>query len=79
VVTTKVLNIGSTQLVRIPEPLCFAPEVCELDIRRDGDRLILAPLEAREWPETFWAALEGIPEDFERPEQVPQARDAKGL
>jgi hypothetical protein len=29
--------------------------------------------EEQEWPDDFWLAFEGFPDDFERPAPVPQS------
>ncbi len=29
----------------------------------------------RKWPKDFWRAFDGVPEDFERPDQIPQERE----
>ena len=73
--TAKIFTSGNSQAVRIPKDFRFAPEIDEVSIRREGDQIILEPLENREWPEDFWAAFGEVPDDFERPPQVPQHRD----
>ena len=73
--SAKIFMSGNSQAVRIPMEYRFAPEMDEVSIRRDGDQIILEPLEKREWPKEFWAAFGEMPEDFERPHQVPQQRD----
>lgn len=74
--TAKVFKNGNSQAVRLPKELRFGPETHEVSIRREGEALVLEPLEREEWPETFWLAFGGMPEDFERPEQVRQEREA---
>ena len=66
---------GNSQAVRIPKEYRFAAGMEEVSIRREGDQIILEPLEEREWPEEFWAAFGEMPEDFERPRQIPQVRE----
>ncbi|HEY4563477.1 MAG TPA: type II toxin-antitoxin system VapB family antitoxin, partial [Thermoanaerobaculia bacterium] len=39
--TAKVFQSGNSQAVRLPKELRFPPEVKEVAIRRQGDRLIL--------------------------------------
>jgi len=77
--TTKIFRSGNSQAVRIPKEYRFAPEMDEVSIRREGDQVILEPLKRQEWPEEFWEAFGEMPEDFERPRQVPQLREDLGL
>ncbi len=77
--TAKIFKSGNSQAVRIPKDFRFASGVRELSIRREGDRIILEPLKAREWPEGFWEAFGDMPEGFERPRQVPQLREDLGI
>ncbi len=73
--TAKIFLSGNSQAVRIPKEFRFGPEMDEVSIRRDGNQLILEPLEKEEWPEGFWAVFGQMPGDFERPLQVHQHRD----
>jgi predicted RNase H-like HicB family nuclease len=36
----------------------------------------VAKVKAEEWPEDFWRAFEGMPDDFERPPQIRQTRES---
>jgi antitoxin VapB len=74
----KIFWSGHSQAVRLPKELRFETQVREVAIRREGDRLILEPIEAERWPEDFWGAFGGLPADFERPRQVPQLREELG-
>lgn len=62
----KIFWSGDCQAVRLPKELWFPPETEEVEVHREGDRLILEPVQGEEWPEDFWRAFEGMPEDFER-------------
>lgn len=62
----KIFWSGDCQAVRLPKELWFPPETEEVEVHREGDRLILEPVQCEEWPEDFWRAFEGMPEDFER-------------
>ncbi|MCD4748376.1 MAG: type II toxin-antitoxin system VapB family antitoxin [Thermoanaerobaculales bacterium] len=73
--TAKIFKSGNSQAIRIPKEYRFAPEMDEVSIRREGDQIILEPLENQEWPEEFWAAFGEMPEDFERPRQIQQLRE----
>lgn len=71
----KIFWSGHSQAVRLPKEMRFDEEVREVSIRRDGDRLILQPVEAERWPDDFWQAFGDMPSGFERPQQVPQLRE----
>lgn len=46
-------------------------------IRRDGDAVILEPLEKRAWPEGFWtrlASLPPLPDDVVVPPPLPSSQ-----
>lgn len=63
----KVVLIGGAQAILLPEHFHLPPGTEEVEIRRAGDALVLMPLPLEEWPEAFWSAFDGMPEDFERP------------
>lgn len=67
--TAKVFKNGSSQAVRLPKGYRFGPDTQEVSIRREGKLIVLEPLRGKVWPEEFWRAFEGMPEDFERPRQ----------
>ena len=73
--TARIFMSGNSQAVRIPKEYRFAAGMDEVSIRREGDQIILEPLEKQEWPEEFWAAFGEMPDDFERPRQIPQVRE----
>lgn len=77
--TAKVIKNRTGQAVRLPKELQFGPETREVLIRRVGETLIIEPLQAQEWPEDFWQAFGGMPDDFERSSQVGQRREALDL
>lgn len=54
-------------MVQLPEELRFPEGQREVLVRREGNRLILEPIE--EWPEDFRACLGAWTEEIERPEQ----------
>jgi len=70
----KIFWDGGSQAVRLPRELRFEPGIEEVTVRREGERIILEPVRAEEWPEDFWRAFEGMPEGFERPAQIPRRR-----
>lgn len=71
----KIFWSGHSQAIRLPKNFRFSPETSQVSIRRQGDQVILEPVKAREWPETFWQAFGDLPDDFERPRQRPQIRE----
>jgi antitoxin VapB len=74
----KIFRTGRSQAVRLPKEVRFEADQTEVRVRREGNRLILEPLD--EWPDTFLAAL-GSCRDFpEAPERTPlrRARDRFG-
>jgi antitoxin VapB len=79
VATAKVFWSGNSQAIRLPKDFRFPPDTEEVEIRREGERIVLEPVQVEEWPESFWRAFEGMPEDFERPPQVRQTRESLDL
>ncbi len=63
---------GGSQAVRLPRE--FRMPGSAVSIRRDGDAIILEPLEKRSWPDGFWtrlASLPPLPDDIVVPEPLP--------
>jgi antitoxin VapB len=70
----KVFWSGRSQAVRLPKEFRFAGT--EVRIRREGNAVILEPIERPAWPEGFWEYLDslGSPSpDFVRPEPLPES------
>jgi virulence-associated protein VagC len=61
---------GNSHAVRLPKDFRFHPDTEQVEIRREGERIILESVPVEEWPESFWRAFEGMPDDFERPPQA---------
>jgi len=74
----KVYVSGNSQVVRLPEELRFASDTEEVEAHRMGDRIVLEPVQSAEWPESFWRAFGAVTDDFARPPQVRQEREALG-
>lgn len=72
----KIFWSGNSQAVRLPKEFRFSPETREVEVRREDDRVILAPVKTQEWPTSFWDAFGSVSEDFERPASHPQRRDS---
>ena len=71
--TTQVFQNGDSQAVRLPEGFRFAAK--EVAIRREGEAVILEPIETKTWPEGFFDRIRIDDPAFARPEQgiVPPA------
>jgi antitoxin VapB len=67
----KVFWSGPSQAIRIPKAFRFTAE--EVTIRKVGDALILEPVLKRSWPPGYAASFADMPEDFERPEPLPES------
>ena len=50
--TAKLFRNGRSQAVRLPKEFRFDGE--EVEVRRDGDRVILEPSKHRLWPKGYW-------------------------
>ncbi|MBI9085061.1 MAG: AbrB/MazE/SpoVT family DNA-binding domain-containing protein [Desulfobacterales bacterium] len=66
--TAKLFQNGRSQAVRLPKAFRFKGS--EVKIRKEGDSVILEPLERTRWPENFWE-LFGPDPDFPIPEALP--------
>jgi antitoxin VapB len=69
----KLFRNGGSQAVRLPKDCRFEGD--EVEIRRDGRRVVLEPVD--EWSEAFLAVLGAWSEPIERPrsERLQSARD----
>lgn len=74
--TAKIFWSGNSQAVRLPKEFRFPAGTEEVEVHREGDRLVLEPVQREDWPEDFWRAFDGMSEDFERPPQVRQQRES---
>ena len=68
--TAKLFQNGRSQAVRLPKAFRF--KGTEVRIRKEGDRVILEPMENTRWPDGFWE-LFGADPDFETPKALPAA------
>ena len=62
--TAKLFQNGRSQAVRLPKAFRFLGT--EVKIRKEGDAVILEPLERSEWADGFWGIFAPDP-DFEIP------------
>jgi virulence-associated protein VagC len=76
-IRAKVFWSGPSQAVRLPKAFRFAAE--EVVVRKVGRTLVLEPAPKRRWPVGYVASFSSLPEDFERPEPLPDSsrRDSK--
>jgi len=66
--TAKLFVNGRSQAVRLPKAFRF--KGTEVKIRKEGDRVILEPMDNSRWPEGFWDEFSADP-DFKVPEPLP--------
>lgn len=64
----KLFQNGRSQAVRLPKAFRFKGS--EVKITKEGERVILEPLETSKWPDGFWDIFTEDP-DFETPEPLP--------
>ena len=65
--TAKLFQNGRSQAVRLPKAFRF--KGAEVKIRKEGDKVILEPLEQKTWPDGFWDAFPADP-DFKLPQPL---------
>jgi len=66
--TAKIFMNGRSQAVRLPKE--FRLKGSEVRIRKEGQKVILEPLEKTQWPRGFWDIFKPDP-DFEVPTSKP--------
>ena len=66
--TAKLFKNGRSQAVRLPK--AFRLEGTEVKIRKEGEKVILEPVEKTKWPAGFWDIFKPDPE-FEIPKPMP--------
>ena len=64
----KVFENGRSQAVRLPKAFRFKGK--EVKIGKEGDKVILEPLERAHWPEGFWDDFT-LDQDFNIPVPLP--------
>ena len=67
-ITAKIFQNGRSQAIRLPKAFRFKGN--EVKISKDGNKVILEPLENNNWPRNFWNNFT-IDEEFETPEPLP--------
>ena len=71
--TARVFKSGNSQAVRLPRAFRFDDGVKDVQVTREGDRLVLEPVPRRQFSDAFFKSLGALP-DFERPPQMKQRR-----
>ena len=66
--TAKLFKNGRSQAVRLPKAFRF--KGTEVKIRKEGEKVIMEPLDRDYWPEGFWDDFTADPE-FRTPEPLP--------
>jgi antitoxin VapB len=65
--TAKLFQNGKSQAVRLPKEFRFKGS--KVRIRKEGDKVIIEPLESSDWPAGFWDSF--TPDrDFEVPKPL---------
>jgi antitoxin VapB len=64
----KLFKNGRSQAVRLPKDFRF--KGAEVKIRKEGEKVILEPVEKSQWPDGFWDIFQPDPE-FEIPKAMP--------
>ena len=63
VARAKLFQNGRSQAVRLPKPFRFKGD--EVNVRREGDAVILEPVKKRAWPKGYWARVARLKRDLE--------------
>lgn len=66
--TAKIFQNGRSQAIRLPKAFRFKGN--EVKISKEGDKVILEPLERGAWPRDFWDSFP-VDMDFRTPEALP--------
>lgn len=68
----RIFTDDGSQAVRLPESCRFPADQEEVLVRREGNRVILEPVD--EWSEEFLRSLGSLDEEIERPPATPVSR-----
>ena len=63
--TTEIISIDGRQAVALPEEYRFTCGT--VSIRKEGDALIIAPIQSASWPTDFFASIRIDDSEFVRP------------
>ena len=64
----KLFKNGRSQAVRLPKEFRFPGDTVK--IKKDGNKVILGPMDKKKWPNGFWEIFSADP-DFEPPRPLP--------
>lgn len=77
----KLFMNGRSQAVRLPKQ--FRLPGVEVLVSREGDRIVLEPVDARGWPKGYFESFGPAGDDFRRHEPLPRSpkrdRATRGL
>src|SRR4030095_2565005 len=62
-VRAKLFQNGRSQAVRLPKAFRFQGD--EVNVRRDGDAVILEPIKKRAWPKGYWTRVARLRRDLQ--------------
>ena len=68
---------GRSQAVRLPKEFRFQGD--EVTIRRQGQRVVLEPVQRRAWPKGYWTSWKKVPDDFQAPPPLPPGNPTADL
>jgi virulence-associated protein VagC len=73
--TARLFTTGGSQAVRLPKEFRFEGEFVQ--IRREGNAVVLEPVQKRAWPKGFFESIRIDSADFKRPPQgsLPPIRE----
>jgi antitoxin VapB len=66
--TAKLFKNGRSQAVRLPKQFKFYGDMVK--IKKEGNKVILEPMDKTQWPDGFWKMFCADP-DFEIPSPLP--------
>jgi antitoxin VapB len=66
--TAKLFKNGRSQAIRLPKEFRF--KGTEVKIRKDGEKIIIEPIEKSQWPDGFWNGFKPDP-GFKIPKPMP--------
>ncbi|MEM9558159.1 MAG: hypothetical protein AAGC60_28130 [Acidobacteriota bacterium] len=65
-ILARITRDAGEQSVQLPAAVQFPVDVDSVCVRREGRRLVLEPVAAEDWPQSFWSAFGEMPEGFRR-------------
>lgn len=71
--SAKLFRNGRSQAVRLPKEFRFEGD--EVEVRREGRRVVLEPAKRRAWPRGYWQSWRTLPKDFAAPPPLRSRRE----